>query len=81
MSNHKSQLVAPRTPASRILSALTIASVGLACKAFLNLGLCSSVRVNGLEILKEVLENEDEASTGRGLITGKHFLTFCKLWF
>lgn len=70
MSNGKHQLVAPPTPAGRILSALTIATVGMACKAFLNLGFCNSVRVNGLDILKEALENEDEASSGRGLITG-----------
>lgn len=61
------------TTGGRVLSALAIGTVGLACKAFLNLGFCASVRVRGLDILQSALENEEEAFNGRGLITGKLF--------
>jgi monolysocardiolipin acyltransferase len=60
------------TAGSRLLSALAIGSVGIACNAFLNLGFCGSVRVRGLEILRNALEDEAEAANGRGLITGMY---------
>ena len=46
-----------------------ILAVGLTCKAFLSLGFCSSVKVNGLHNLFRALESQDR-DKGRGLITG-----------
>ena len=58
------------TATGRFLSALTLTSIGLTCKAFLNLGFCGSVRVKGLQNILEVLERED----GVGVLTGKFVL-------
>jgi monolysocardiolipin acyltransferase len=60
------------TAGGRLFSTFVIGAVGLACKAFLNLGFCGSVRVKGLEILREALENEEEAVKGKGLVTGMY---------
>ncbi|KAG2013359.1 tafazzin-PC [Coprinopsis cinerea AmutBmut pab1-1] len=48
-------------------SSLTVASVGLTCKSFLNLGFCS-IQVNGLNILLDAL-NHPERRNDRGLVT------------
>jgi monolysocardiolipin acyltransferase len=58
------------TSTSPLLSAITITSIGLLCKAFLNLGYCASVRVKGLKDFLELLERED----GRGVLTGEVFV-------
>lgn len=50
------------------LSAATVATIGLTCKAVLKLGLCS-MTVNGLPILLDALES-DERAQGRGVVTG-----------
>lgn len=49
------------------LSAATVATIGLTCKAVLKLGLCS-MTVNGLPILLDALES-DERAQGRGVVT------------
>lgn len=57
---------------SGILSRLTVGTIGLTCKAFLNIGYCASVKVNGLENLKKALYDEgrgSERECGRGIIT------------
>ena len=51
-----------------VLSTATVSAVGLICKAFLNSGLCA-VQVNGLQILKDALENPKQ-SPDQGVITG-----------
>ncbi|OBZ72760.1 putative lysophosphatidylcholine acyltransferase [Grifola frondosa] len=51
-----------------LLSKATVGTIGLVCKAVLNLGYCSSVTVNGIENLFEALESE-ERDKGRGVIT------------
>ncbi|TFK73013.1 acyltransferase-domain-containing protein [Pluteus cervinus] len=53
---------------SGILSTATVASVGLTCKAFLNLGYCGSVTVNGLTNLVRALESESR-NRGQGVVT------------
>lgn len=53
-----------------LLSKATVATTGLVCKAFLNLGYCSSVQVNGLENLIQALESDDR-NHGRGVVTGE----------
>ncbi|KAK7681751.1 hypothetical protein QCA50_015098 [Cerrena zonata] len=53
---------------SSLLSKLTVGTIGITCKTFLNIGYCSSVTVNGLENLVEAL-NSDERNSGRGIIT------------
>jgi hypothetical protein len=52
------------------LSTLTVTTIGLACKAFLNLGFCSSVSVKGLHNLLDALSDE-ERKQGKGVVTGK----------
>ena len=52
-----------------VLSTLTVTAVGLVCKGFLNLGLCSSVSVNGLHSLLDVLK-DDNRNHGKGVVTG-----------
>jgi monolysocardiolipin acyltransferase len=56
----------------RLLSTLTVTTIGLTCKAFLNLGFCSSVTVRGLPNFLKVLEDEERVNAGRGVITGEH---------
>ena len=51
--------------AQRVLSTLTVAYVGLTCKAVLSTGLCS-VKVTGLNHLLNALQAND----GRGVVTG-----------
>lgn len=53
---------------SALLSKLTVGTIGITCKTFLNIGYCSSVTVNGIENLVEALDN-DERNSGRGIIT------------
>ncbi|KAI0337889.1 acyltransferase-domain-containing protein [Trametopsis cervina] len=53
---------------SAILSRLTVGAIGLSCKTFLNIGYCSSVKVQGLENLKRALL-DTERDSGRGVIT------------
>ena len=55
-------------PMNSILSRLTVGSVGLTCKTFLNIGYCSSVTVHGLEHLKAALHSP-ERDKGHGVIT------------
>jgi hypothetical protein len=50
-----------------VLSALTLTTVGLICKAYLNLGFCAGVRIRGQHYLTDALERND----GRGILTGK----------
>lgn len=57
------------TPLWSSLSAFTTASVGLTCKVFLRSGLCS-ITVNGLDILKSVIDDSDRRTAGRGVVTG-----------
>lgn len=52
-----------------LLSTVTVASVGLTCKAFLNFGFCSVV-VNGLPNLIEALK-DDRRNCGHGVLTGR----------
>ncbi|EAU84316.2 tafazzin-PC [Coprinopsis cinerea okayama7 len=58
-------------------SSLTVASVGLTCKSFLNLGFCS-IQVNGLNILLDAL-NHPERRNDRGLVTERVFSSFFRL--
>ncbi|KAF9534982.1 acyltransferase-domain-containing protein [Crepidotus variabilis] len=51
-----------------VLRALTVGTIGLASKLFLNSGLCS-VRVNGLETLKSALDDHSRRSAGQGVVT------------
>lgn len=53
---------------SSFLSKLTVCSIGITCKTFLNIGYCSSVRVSGLENLVTALESP-QREDGRGIIT------------
>lgn len=55
-----------------ILSALTVSTVGLLCKGFLNLGFCSTVTVNGLHNLLDALEDEGRKK-GKGVVTGTRY--------
>ena len=52
----------------QILSAATVAAIGLSCKAYLHSGLCS-ISVRGLPHLLETL-NSPERQTGQGVVTG-----------
>ena len=54
---------------SNLLSVCTVTTVGLACKAFLNLGFCSSVTVNGLHYLMDALDDKGREK-GKGVVTG-----------
>ena len=53
---------------SKLLSALTVTTIGLTSKAFLNSGLCS-IQVNGLQTLKNALKSH-KRNSGQGIITG-----------
>jgi hypothetical protein len=53
----------------QILSAATVAAVGLTCKAYLNSGLCS-ISVRGLPYLLDALESTERQS-GQGVLTGE----------
>ena len=53
---------------SKLLTTLTVTTVGLTCKAFLNSGLCS-IQVNGLQTLKDALKSH-KRNSGQGIITG-----------
>ena len=53
---------------SKLLSALTVTTIGLTSKAFLNSGLCS-IQVNGLQTLKDALKSH-KRNSGQGIITG-----------
>ncbi len=65
---------------SSTLSKATVAAVGLLSKAFLNIGYCSSVSINGLDNLLDAL-NSDERTSGRGIITGEcHLLRYVQAW-
>lgn len=57
---------------SSLLSKATVGAVGLICKAFLNIGYCSSVTVNGLDNLLGALES-DERKLGRGVVTSGYY--------
>ncbi|KAI0065174.1 acyltransferase-domain-containing protein [Artomyces pyxidatus] len=52
---------------SKLLSTATVATIGLSCKAFINLGLCS-MSVHGLQNLLKALESA-ERKDGRGIVT------------
>ena len=54
----------------RLLSVCTIATVGFACKAFLRLGFCKSVKVTGLGHLLDALK-DTERENGRGIVTSE----------
>lgn len=54
---------------SNFLSICTVTTIGLACKAFLNLGFCSSVTVSGVHHLMHALQ-DNERSKGKGIVTG-----------
>ncbi|KDQ57868.1 hypothetical protein JAAARDRAFT_155484 [Jaapia argillacea MUCL 33604] len=56
------------------LSRATVTAVALTCKAFLNLGYCASVTVNGLPILLDAM-NSDERNKGRGIVTVANHLS------
>ncbi|KAI0694066.1 acyltransferase-domain-containing protein [Cytidiella melzeri] len=53
---------------SSALSRMTVGAIGLTCKTFLNLGYCSSVKVDGLANLQRALQDA-ERDSGRGVIT------------
>ncbi|THH05548.1 hypothetical protein EW145_g4713 [Phellinidium pouzarii] len=55
-------------PVNHILSVCTITTIGLVCKAFLNLGFCKSVAVTGLDHLVRALD-DNERNNGRGIVT------------
>ncbi|EPQ53267.1 acyltransferase-domain-containing protein [Gloeophyllum trabeum ATCC 11539] len=60
--------------ATGLFSRATVTTVGLTCKAFLKIGFCSSVSVNGLDILLEALRSE-EREKGRGVVTVANHLS------
>jgi monolysocardiolipin acyltransferase len=53
----------------QILSAATVAAVGLTCKAYLHSGLCS-ISVRGLPYLLDALKSP-ERKQGQGVVTGE----------
>ncbi|KAI9461407.1 acyltransferase-domain-containing protein [Russula earlei] len=57
----------------RFLSAATVTSVGLTCKAYLNCGLCS-ISVRGLPHLLDAL-NSPERQSGQGIVTVSNHLS------
>ncbi|KAH9016276.1 acyltransferase-domain-containing protein [Lactarius pseudohatsudake] len=59
----------------QILSAATVAAIGLSCKAYLHSGLCS-ISVRGLPPLLEAL-NSPERQNGQGLVTVSNHLSTC----
>jgi hypothetical protein len=56
----------------QILSAATVAAIGLSCKAYLHSGLCS-ITVRGLPHLLGALSSPERQS-GQGVVTGSCFL-------
>lgn len=54
----------------QILSAATIAAIGLTCKAYLHSGLCS-ISVRGLPYLLDALKSPERAH-GQGIVTGEN---------
>ena len=70
LTNYSSQIAETNlsTMTSKLLSALTVTTIGLTSKAFLNSGLCS-IQVNGLQNLKDALKSHNRNS-GQGIITG-----------
>ncbi|KAI0248525.1 acyltransferase-domain-containing protein [Lactifluus subvellereus] len=57
----------------RILSAATVAAIGLTCKAYLHSGLCS-ISVRGLPYLLEALDSP-ERQNGQGVVTVSNHLS------
>ncbi|KAI0300647.1 acyltransferase-domain-containing protein [Multifurca ochricompacta] len=57
----------------QILSAATVAAIGLTCKAYLHSGLCS-ISVRGLPYLLEAL-NSSERQNGQGIVTVSNHLS------
>ena len=55
----------------QVLSAATVAAIGLTCKAYLHSGLCS-ISVRGLPYLLDALESPERQS-GQGVLTGESF--------
>ena len=51
------------------LSIVAIATVGFTCKGLIRSGLCSTT-VNGLDILKSVIDDADRRTVGQGVVTG-----------
>ncbi|EIM84944.1 acyltransferase-domain-containing protein [Stereum hirsutum FP-91666 SS1] len=51
-----------------LLSTATVATIGLTCKAFLNLGLCE-LTVNNHHILLDALKDEEKRKEGTGIVT------------
>jgi monolysocardiolipin acyltransferase len=58
----------------QVLSAATVAAVGLTCKAYLHSGLCS-ISVRGLPYLLDALENP-ERQRGQGVLTGERDIAY-----
>ncbi|KZT33355.1 hypothetical protein SISSUDRAFT_967590, partial [Sistotremastrum suecicum HHB10207 ss-3] len=50
-------------------SAITISSIGLICKSFLNLGFVPSIRIEGLHHLLDALNDTKRRNAGAGVIT------------
>jgi hypothetical protein len=68
-SDGRSLLESPFAPSmSQLVSSAVLSAVGLACKAFLNSGLCS-ITVSNLPVLLDALSSERKYG-GQGLITG-----------
>jgi hypothetical protein len=59
------------------LSAGTVTTIGLTCKAFLNMGFCS-LQVSGLDVLLAALRSEERKNNGQGILTGKWPVTSCR---
>jgi hypothetical protein len=58
------------------LSAATATTIGLTCKAFLNMGFCS-LQVSGLDVLLAALHSNERKNNGQGILTGKWSVTSC----
>jgi monolysocardiolipin acyltransferase len=61
----------------QVLSAATVAAIGLTCKAYLNSGLCS-ISVRGLPYLLDALKSPERQS-GQGVLTGERYHIFFSL--
>jgi monolysocardiolipin acyltransferase len=55
----------------QVLSAATVAAIGLTCKAYLHSGLCS-ISVRGLPYLLDALKSPERQS-GQGVLTGERY--------
>ena len=55
----------------QVLSAATVAAIGLTCKAYLHSGLCS-ISVRGLPYLLDALKSPERQS-GQGVVTGERY--------